>query len=103
MKDIVLTVSKHRIFGNIIAAFHVQSLSEYVLQVVGRASSLTIENEVVPDDVRQVIKILDELSEQHIIKTFSKGKTAKTFLNSLTEEDIKNNIRPFIDKGFVPP
>ena len=98
MKDIVLTVSKHRIFGNIIAAFHVQSLSEYVLQVVGRASSLTIENEVVPDDVRQVIKILDELSEQHIIKTFSKGKTAKTFLNSLTEEDIKNNIRPFIDK-----
>ncbi len=98
MKDIVLAISKHRIFGNIIAAFHVQSVSEYVLQIVGRASTLTIEKEDVSDDVRKLVKILDELSEQHIIKTFSKGKTAKTFLNSLTDDDIKNSIRPFIDK-----
>ncbi len=68
------------------------------MQVVGRASSLTIENEDVSNEIRQVVKILDDLSEQHIIKTFSKGKTAKAFLSSLTEDYIKNSIRPFIDK-----
>ncbi len=46
----------------------------------------------------QLIKIAEEYNNKQIQKLFSKKKTLKTFFNTLTEQVLEKQIRPYIDK-----
>lgn len=84
--------------GNTLVAYRVSQGSEAILNVVEHVSMITIGGDDVEPDIRELIRLLDEISEANVAKVFSRGKAAKSFWPSVTDELLKQSIRPFVDK-----
>ena len=50
---------------------------------------------------KEIVKIIEEYSDQNLFKYFSKHKNLKEFLNAVTQENIDNFIRPYIEKRLA--
>lgn len=99
MKNIILAIVRHRIVGNILMAYHVSAESEFLLNVEGHVSSLLLSADPdVDPDVREIVQILDEISDAHLQKVFAQRKSAKGFWDSVTDDVLKQTIRPYIDR-----
>lgn len=98
-KQVILAVVKHRLLGHLIVPYFAVPKSDFVIEVAGHATPLTVERrDDLHPDVKSIVDILDSLSEQRIAKSFSRGKTSKAFFDTLSEEMMKNTVRPYIDK-----
>ncbi|MGN0028584.1 MAG: DEAD/DEAH box helicase [Marinilabiliaceae bacterium] len=98
MKDIVLAIVKHRVVGNIFVAYTVHRVSDCLLQVDGHVSQTTLMGDDVSPDVAKIIRLLDEISEPHLQKVFARGKSGKAFWDSVTDDVLKQSIRPYVDR-----
>jgi len=50
---------------------------------------------------KEIVKIIEEYSDQNLFKHFSKQKNLKEFLKVVPQENIDNFIRPFIEKRLT--
>lgn len=100
-KQIILAVVRHRVLGHLIVPYFAVRQSDFLLEVAGHATPITVERvENLEPDVKSIVSILDSISEQRLAKSFSRGKTPKAFFDTLTPELLKNNVRPFIDRSI---
>lgn len=98
-KQIIIAVVRHRVLGHILVPYFVVPQTDYVFAVEGHVTALGIERmEGVSQDVRSIVDILENLSEQRLAKRFSRGKTAKAFFESLNDDMLKKQVRPYIDQ-----
>ena len=98
-KEIIIAVVRHRTLGHVLVPYFAVPQSDHVFALEGHATPLTIERKAdVSSDVRSVVETLDCLSEQRLAKRFSRGKTPKVFFDSLNEDMLKKQVRPYIDQ-----
>lgn len=98
MDNIVLAVVKHRIVGNVLVAYYVSNVSDSLLRVEGHISSVTLKNEDSSTEMVEIVKSLDAISETHLLKVFARAKNPKSFWDSVTDDVLKQSIRPYVDK-----
>lgn len=96
---IIAITSKPRL-GNVLMPLYVTPSSNKVLSVDGQATPIAVANDsTVSDDAKSVVAQLHNLSDGQIAKRFNVGKaTYKAFVDKLSDDAIKNNIRPYIDQ-----
>ncbi len=98
-KEIIIAVVRHRTLGHVLVPYFTVPQSDHVFALEGHVTPLTIERMTdISSDVRSIVEMLDSLSEQRLAKRFSRGKTPKAFFDSLNEEMLKKQVRPYIDQ-----
>ncbi len=98
-KEIIIAVVRHRTLGHVLVPYFAVPQSDHVFALEGHVTPLTIERMTdISSDVRSIVEMLDSLSEQRLAKRFSRGKTPKAFFDSLNEEMLKKQVRPYIDQ-----
>lgn len=105
-KKFVLGIVDHPLFGLILVPYIVIIKPNHgFYDIEAKLTKLVINNylDSFSEDEKQLIKWIDEYSDQNLHKIFSKkrGQTAIDFINSLNKEFIDKHIRPFIEKRLV--
>ncbi len=104
-KKFIIVLKQHRIFGWIAKPYWVKLENENFYEII---ESISAKHSDKPLDnfseiEQKLIKTSDLYTEQEITKLFSKKKqTTRDFINSIAaDEDIKQNIRAYIEKRLV--
>lgn len=101
-KEIVFAITIHPFLGYIIETFAVgrtvKGLFEYDFKRLS-FSKIYDYAEIINDDIKEIIKIVDLYSDENLYKRFNIHKVSTSdFFSSLEEDFIQKQIRPFIDK-----
>jgi SNF2 family DNA or RNA helicase len=101
----VITLSEHRIFGQIFSPYLIKkekqqgyySIHERVaIHNLDKYSELLLPEEV------QLVRYIEEYSEPNIVKVFSKKKVnSREFFAKINKEQLDEQIRPFIEKRMA--
>ncbi len=105
-KEFVLGIVDHPLFGIIMAPYIVLIKPNHgYYQIEARVSQLNITKYIdsFSENEKQLIKWIDEYSDQSLHKIFSKKKSQTTvdFISKLKKEFVDENIRPYIEKRLV--
>ncbi len=105
-KELIIGIVNHPLFGHIMVPYIIVIKPNHgFYHIEARISQLNISRYA--DDFskneEQLIKWIDEYSDQNLHKIFSKkqGQTTVEFIGKLKKEFISENIRPFIEKRIV--
>jgi len=101
----ILTFREHRKLGYIFTPFSVQEANDknYLITIeLLKVSHLRAYQGRFAEHEVQLIKIIDEISDEKIVKAFSKKKVAeKDFFDTLSDELIQTQIRPYVERKIV--
>ena len=94
---LILVLSQHPVFGwkfNVHSAEHTESGN---IQVLGTPMAKQEEKRGTPEEIIRMIKLAGDISDQNLMKDYSKKKTFAEFKKDLTEETFNRYIRPRIE------
>ena len=105
-KKLVIGIVDHPLFGLIMVPYIVViKLNHGFYHIEAKISQLNISKYIdgFSENEKQLIKWIDEYSNQNLHKLFSKkrGQTTVDFINKLKKEFTDENIRPYIEKRLV--
>lgn len=105
-KELVIGIIDHPLFGIILAPYIVMIKPNYgYYQIESRISQLNINKYIsgFSENEKQLIKWIDEYSDQNLHKIFSKkrGQTTVDFISKLKKDYVDEHIRPYIEKRLV--
>jgi SNF2 family DNA or RNA helicase len=105
-KELVVGIVDHPLFGIILAPYIVVIKPNHgYYQIESRISQLNINKYIdnFSDNEKQLIKWIDEYSDQNLHKIFSKkrGQTTVDFISKLKKEFADEHIRPYIEKRLI--
>lgn len=105
-KKLVIGIVDHTLFGLLMIPYIVVIKPNHgFYHVEVKISQLNISKYIVgfSEDEKQLIKWIDEYSDQNLHKIFSKkrGLTTVDFISKLKKEYIEDHIRPYIEKRLV--
>ena len=105
-KELIIGIVDHPLFGHIMVPYIVVIKPNHgFYHIEARISQLNISRyaDGFSENEKQLIKWIDEYSDQNLHKIFSKkrGQTTVEFIGKLKKEFISENIRPFIEKRIV--
>jgi len=105
-KEFVIGIVDHPLFGLIMVPYIVIIKPNHgFFHIEARVSQLNISKYIdnFSENEKQIIKWIDEYSDQNLHKLFSKkrGQTTVDFISKIKQEFIKENIRPYIEKRMV--
>jgi superfamily II DNA or RNA helicase len=105
-KELVIGIVDHPLFGRIMVPYIVvikPNHGFYHIEARITQHNIRIYEENFSDNEKQIIKWIDEYSDQNLHKIFSKkrGQTTVEFINKLKVDVIREYIRPFIEKRMV--
>ncbi|MDR2389005.1 MAG: DEAD/DEAH box helicase [Tannerellaceae bacterium] len=97
-EELILLLSEHKPFG---WRFHIYSArrnEDASLQLLGPPDAGEESERGAPADHLRLIKLLEEISNQALMKAFSKQKSTLAFLKEVKQETINRFIRPRIEQ-----
>jgi SNF2 family DNA or RNA helicase len=105
-KEFVIGIVDHPLYGLIMVPYIVIIKPNHgFYHIEARVSQLNISKYIndFSENEKQLIKWIDEYSDQNLHKLFSKkkGLTTVEFLGKLKKDFVDENIRPFIEKRMV--
>lgn len=105
-KEFVIGIVDHPLFGLIMVPYIVIIKPNHgFYHIEARISQLNISKYInnFSENEKQLIKWIDEYSDQNLHKIFSKkrGQTTVDFIGKLKADFIEENIRPYIEKRMV--
>jgi SNF2 family DNA or RNA helicase len=98
MLKLIVGLTRHLSLGTLLIPYLVKKESEEIIQVEEQATSTFLSDNSLTEAEKEIIKLSLCYSEKNLMEVFSKEKTISGFLRKLTEERLKENIRPYIDK-----
>lgn len=99
VREVVVAVVRHRVLGHVLTAYLARRVSDTLWGLDGHATPITIgDADALSPDVVALVEMLDTMSEQRLAKSFSRGKTPKAFFEALTDNVLREQVRPFLDK-----
>jgi superfamily II DNA or RNA helicase len=96
-EELILIVSEHRILG---ASFHVysaQRTDEGTWLLLGAPDAKQEEERGTPAEKVRLIKLVDEVSDQALMKAYSRQKSTLAFLKEMKQETLERFVRPRIE------
>ncbi len=100
MEKFITVISEKRNIGFTLLPFYIDADENGVLKLVEQATIEHIDNErynFTPAE-KEVVKLLNSISEQSLFKRFSKQKSLKLFFDQLDEKFTTDHIRPVMDQ-----
>ena len=97
---LAIVVAERKCLGHVLVPNIIRKTENLNYTVLEQATPKVIaggQYEFTPAEI-DVIKTLNELSEQNLVRRFSKEKNINAFYDKLTDETIDKYIRPYIDK-----
>ncbi len=103
MSKIIAVIRNYKNIGLIITPYFYKKTNKYFIEITEVATPETAEKskEKISEEELRIIKSADAYSDRNLSKIFSKKVKSHDFFKTLTEEDIKNRIRPFIEKQLI--
>ncbi|HQG56623.1 MAG TPA: DEAD/DEAH box helicase [Bacteroidales bacterium] len=96
-----LVLTRHRLWGPVLIPyiFHKETQKDYytIKEVLFPFPSQETVVNLLPEE-REVVSIINQYSEREIFKLFSRDKNVKEFIANVTEDHIRDHIRPYIEK-----
>ena len=96
-EELILIVSEHRILG---ASFHVysaQRTKEGTWRLLGVPDAKQEEERGGSPEKVRLIKLVDEISDQALMKAYSRQKSTIAFLKEMKQETLERFVRPRIE------
>ena len=94
---LILVVSKHRQFGWKFNIYWAQELPSGSVKILGIPNAKEEELKGAPEVDIKLIKLIDEVSDNSLMKAYTKQKNTVNFRDEISQETINNLIRPRIE------
>ncbi|MDR0430068.1 MAG: DEAD/DEAH box helicase [Tannerellaceae bacterium] len=95
--ELILVLSEHRIFGWKLHVYSAKQTEDASIQILGTPMAKQEEARGVSKDIVRMISQAAEISDQTLMKTFSKKKSIHEFEKEITKETLERYIRPRIE------
>ena len=96
-EQLILVVSKHYRFGWKFNIHWAKTLSDKGISITGVPSIKVEEQKEMPEINLKLIKLIAEVSDESLMKSYSRQKNRLDFMNEVTQKTIDNLIRPRIE------
>ncbi|MFC2100653.1 DEAD/DEAH box helicase [Bacteroidota bacterium] len=100
-KAFIISVVQHKKLGLLLAPYIIiiSDMPFFSLHERVSTANLNKYSSLISDNQKQLVKIIDEYSNQNLYKRFTnKNISVRDFISELDANYIKNHIRPFIEK-----
>lgn len=94
---LIIAISNHPVLGPLLIPYFARTVSPGVISVEEQATHAGKDTQLAETEKR-AIAIAQSYSEKNLMQVYSKQRTVASFLNSVTPEMLKKQLRPFIDK-----
>lgn len=94
---LIIALSNHPVLGPLLIPYFARTASPGVISVEEQATHAGNDTDL-PGMEKRAIAIAQSYSEKNLMQVYSKQRTVAGFLNSVTPEMLKKQLRPFIDK-----
>lgn len=94
---LIIAISNHPVLGPLLIPYFAGAVSPGVISVEEQATHAG-KNIELSEMEKRAIAIAQSYSEKNLMQVYSKQRTVAGFLNSVTPEMLKKQLRPFIDK-----
>ena len=94
---LIIALSNHPVLGPLLIPYFARTVSPEVISVEEQATHAGNEAGL-SDMEKRAIAIAQSYSEKKLMQMYSRQQTVTGFLNSVTPEMLKKQLRPFIDK-----
>ncbi len=96
-KEFIIGLTEHRTLGYIFQAFLIEkNISFYTINRMVKSHDLPKLE--LHDHEIELVKLIDEYSDERLVKKFSKKKEPSKFFQQLDNDLFQNHISPYIDK-----
>ena len=96
-QEFIIGLTEHRSFGYVFQAFLIEKkVSFYTINRMVKSHDLP-EQEL-QDHEMELVKLIDQYSDEKLIKKFSRKKEAADFFQQLDHDFFQSHIGPYIDK-----
>jgi hypothetical protein len=99
MLKLIVGITRHLNLGTLLIPYIVKTESEEIIQVEEQATSASLSDKSLTEAEKEIIALSLCYSEKNLMEVYSKEKTVSAFLRKLTDEKLRDNIRPYIDKN----
>jgi len=96
-EKIVLTLTKHLLWGNVLQPVLVQENEYGTLEILEFADSKSSVFSQLNEATQQIVLLSGEMSDANLMVRFSKEKSVASFHNKMKPETIASTIRPFVE------
>lgn len=99
MKKIITAIKEHTIFGYVFAVYFTERRNKHFIEITDNVSFDDIENGSYKfnEHEKAIIKTINSYSDKNLTKIFGKKLKTHEFLKTISKDDIRNRIRPFIE------
>lgn len=94
---LIIAISNHPVLGPLLVPYFAGNVSPGVISVEEQATHAGKDTEL-SEMEKRAISIAQCYSEKHLMQIYSKQQTVAGFLNTVTPEILKKQLRPYIDK-----
>lgn len=94
---LIIAISNHPVLGPLLVPYFAGNVSPGVISVEEQATHAGKDTEL-SEMEKRAISIAQCYSEKHLMQVYSKQQTVAGFLNMVTPEILKKQLRPYIDK-----
>jgi len=104
-KEFIIGVREHSLFGYLFTAYFVRQVNNEYSKVLGNIiNDDVVKNPTNFNDIeKKIIKIINEYSDDNLVKTFSQKKkiSVTEFFSNIPVNFIEERIRPFIERRLI--
>lgn len=101
MSNLIVCLTQHQNLGTLLIPYITEKESEEIIRVEEQATSSNLSDSSLTEAEKKIIRLSLCYSEKNLMKVYSKQKTVSAFLHKLTNEQLKETIRPYIDKKIL--
>lgn len=101
MLKLIVGLTRHLSLGTLLIPYLVKKESEEIIQVEEQATASSLYDDSLSEAEKEIVRLSLCYSEKNLMQVYSKEKTVSAFLRKLTEEKLKEIIRPYIDKKLL--
>jgi SNF2 family DNA or RNA helicase len=103
-KELVVVIANHRKLGELLIPYVIDRIpgqSFFQLQEIVTNENIKKFQFPITDEILKLVSITSEYSEKSLFKIFSKKKNLKDFFDTLDDNIVNTQIRPYIEKRIV--
>jgi SNF2 family DNA or RNA helicase len=98
-QEFIIAITEHRLLGTVLTPLLIEKERSYnIVKKTVKPHDLKNGELVLNESEMQLLKLIENYSDEMLVKKFSKKADKQNFFNSLDPELFQNHISPYIDK-----
>ncbi len=98
----IIAITEHRVLGTLLAPYFIRKSKDHEFYTTtDRVTIMNLEQyeDVLSEDEKQLVTLIEQYNDQQLVKQFSKKKVGpQDFMSSLSGTVLTDHIRPYIDR-----